>query len=82
MRGPRLVVNRARHRVRERAAPLRLIGTNAAAEGFGFDSRTSPPHWVVVPLEGLSLEDTLDQGASFVGLLERVRRDQHWEPAP
>jgi hypothetical protein len=71
-----------RHAMSTRVPELRLLGTNAAWDGFALDLRQQPHSFVVVPLAEPRLEDTLHQGTRFVDLLERLRTGQHLEPAP
>ena len=54
------------------APGLLLFGSDGGGEGFGFDMRSSPWSVVVVPFVGMSWEDAVVNGTSFLDFLERL----------
>jgi len=60
------------YEVAKYAPGLLLFGSDGGGEGFGFDMRSDQWSVVVVPFVGMSWEDAVVNGTSFLNFLDRL----------
>jgi len=60
------------YQVDKYAPGLLLFGSDGGGEGYGFDSRTTPPSVVMVPFVGMDLKHARPTAPNFTAFLQKL----------